>query len=51
MNIIKGQIINSKSNFLIQINSNIYYQNNERILELNKEGLKKYFNVTEIIIK
>jgi hypothetical protein len=51
MNIIKGQITNTKSIFLIQTNSNIHYQNNERILELNKDELKKYFNVNEIIIK
>lgn len=51
MNIIKGNIPGNKTDFLIQTNSNIHYQNNERILELSKEGLKKYFNVNEIIIK
>lgn len=51
MNIKKGNIPGTRTDFLIQTQSNISYQDGKRVLELNKQALKDYFFVNEIIIK
>lgn len=38
----------TKSKFLIDTGSNIHCEEGEDILELSKEGLKKYFNVKDV---
>ena len=41
-------VLGTRSDFLLQTFSNIYYQDGERILELNKKGLKGFFSVDKI---
>ena len=41
----------SKSNFLIQIGSNIHYENEKKVLELNTAVLKDYYDVDEIVLR
>lgn len=40
-----------KKEFLLKTYSNIHYEEGKRVLELNKQSLKKFFNANEIIIK
>jgi hypothetical protein len=38
----------AKSKFLIDTRSNTHFEEGDKVLELSKDGLKKYFNVTEV---
>lgn len=37
-----------KSYFLQQTESNIHYENGQKVLEINLSAMKKFFNVKEI---